>query len=581
MRVWSSIASEIIDLKRFWEILRAYVVILLLTFIPYKFLSDKGFEMSQVRLVSGIFFSVFLFGYLCVFDTRLFLFRRLAVGLLNLGTKYRVVLYVMLVGLMVLAVSSIHGGQDAAVSSIDGSQDARRIADPLVIPFILVPTLIGLHLGILFTSNNLSRIWLKGSLPTTFLLILFLFFILSAMHLYAGPRQDMLIRLSSLILAGTFFLTHIYIKLRVRRLSIIEANWLDLQVSSSGKPATRYYNWIRDGRLLWACFHFAAHRYVFLNLLMHLKKEDQYKVSARIRYRLGWYEAVLRLLRRAERKRIGSDVLVSLKGLSYLQLGDIDRALEIFCAAFHKDSKKPLEKRNPYFAFNLGYLLWAKSEPGENLQEAVRYTEETLRINPQCAMAHNNLACLKAEQARLKYKSNRKEFRRLLDEASESAKIAFEYVEEYYYSTLRDTKAYIAMLRKDYQTAKEELLKTAPVDTDSRIHLALILMTESEIYDKSECYLKRVLSILRKKPWHRNYKLATHLLNLISSARRKKAFNEEILFYFDQLNIPSSAYAPAKHDRRLGEIRISYGFLPSVLSLRLLRPPILRKHRAN
>ncbi len=554
MKMWEmknifSFTKEFFDIDRFWEIFRAYIVTLFMTFILYKYFLNQGYEIDQVKFISGIFFVIFLFLYLSSFDTRILFVRRFSVSLLNLVGKYRKIVYLILICLIVLSVRSSYLNQDW--------MQFKTLRFFVALPLSIF---IGLPLGILLSSNNLSRMWVDRSVPLIILFILFLFFVLSSICLYAGTDQYILFRISILIILITFLVMHLYIKFRIWRMTIIEINVADLhEVPTSGRPVTKYYNWIRDGKVVGAFLHLMLNRSILYNQLIEIERKDCYKVMARILYRWGWYRLVLRLVERARKKEISSDVFTSLKALSCFQLGKDTKALETLTNAYRAECKKPIKDRDVYFAFNLGYIYWARSEMTDNLSEAIRYTEEVLRIQPKCALSHNNLAFFKAEQARLNYdESDPSKFKKQLSEASKSIEKAFEYVEKYYYSTLVDTKAYIKMLEGDFNGAKGILLKIAASDIGSRIHLALIFMTESEIYDKSECYLNRVLTKLHKQPWHRNYRIAKHLLKLIDEAKGGKAFKKNLLFYYHMGEIPASAYATAQLNAKLGEIRIPF-----------------------
>ncbi len=522
------------------ENIKASVILVVLSFIPFKYFTQRGYSESVGRLFAGTFFVLGFVVYFLVLDTDIYFFRRFLTAIVSRLSRAYILIYALITSSMLLSLTYFYLNKDFLL-----------LSNPAYLAVLLFSFLIGIHLGILFTSNNLAKLWDQGLLYTLIIFLVCNCFIVFLIYLYNQTIQGPLLRGSVLVTLTTFLLIHLFIKRLIARVILLEKNLLDMEKSRAEGRATLMYNWIRDGKI-WRVRTVRFLNSLLGNVLLKISRRESCKIKCRILYRRKKFDAVIETATEFLKKD-KSNVLVSLKALSYMQKGEPELAFDVLLKARKADLARGEADQSPYFPLNIGYLYWQKGD----IDQAIEYSDQAVKIDPHCPMALNNKAFFIAEKARLDFASERSEERlnESLQKASELIRKAFESVDKYCFATLRDTEAYIHLLRGDLETAKDIFLQTAVARVASRVHLAIIYMKGSQIYERSECYLRRALSQLGRNTRNRYYKFAQHLLVLIRNARREGiVFNEEIVFYYNRNlhEIPPTAMTYAKQRQIVG-----------------------------
>lgn len=532
------LSHESVD--RLKENVKACIVLAILSFVPFSYLTQRGFSDELAKIMAGTFLVVGFVIYFLVFDTRIHFFRRFLTYVVSRLANFFVFLYLAIAIIIILLaiLFILH-------------RDFLLVLKPVYIIMLFFSCLLGMHLGLLFTSNNLARLWDQGLLYTMIMFLICDFFVISVLYLYNEQIQGALLRCALLTTLLSFSSMHVFIKRLLVKIRILEKNMLDMQELTPKEKATWIYNWIRGGRI-WTSLAVLFLNRCVRNKLLKLSPKEICKVRCRILFRRGEHDKVIEIAQTcsAEEK---SSVLISLEALSYLQKGKITQAFDILSRAREADSSRVLSMQNPHFPLNIGYICWHEGR----IDQAIEFGRAALQIDPTCPLALNNQAFFVAEKARLDFAEGRSKERlhRDLKGAAGLLRKTFEEVDKYCFATLRDTEAYIYLLRGEVGLAKEIFLNTAVVRVASRIHLAIIYMMGTQLYERSECYLRRALSQLAGRTWSRNYRLAQHLLQLIEDSRRDGVvFNEELAFYHDRTlkQIPSSARTYAEGKQRVG-----------------------------
>ncbi len=554
--------------------IRACVFSILVAFIPYKYCINYV-DNSLLTTVSVILvFIITPVIYFLLFNTQIYFIHRLLIWIISRLYKAKKLFYPL--SLVVVIITLANFMYNGFYSTFYHSLSNNSLLWCIILALSVI---VGACIGIIISSNNLSKLWVNGLLYSVMIVLFTSEYLLIIFVLYQPQLKYSIINTSLMVSSLTVFSLNFIIRHRITVLENIEMNIWDLQTLRVNDRLPTLYKWIRKGNI-WGPTILLKINKLLNNYYYKLSEKNKCKIRCRILFRRRKFDRVLKEAKSFLNKGNNSDVLTSLIGLSLIELGRREEAMDHILKAHNSILRERPRKPSAYFPFYLGYLFWQEKK----IAEAIRYNEMALSIDPECPMALRNKALYISEIARNEYITNNSmiDAKLLLNNALRVIQKADSSTDDYSFASIKGTEAYIYLLLKDFDKAKEILEKTAAFDIPSRIFLAILHMRKTEIYKTSQCYIRKALYMTHKNKWNMNYQFASHLLDIIVKSVGKYSYNDDIVYYYDQSisEIVSKCLISDSQKPKIGRSNhfkpkeLVYYFKDSAFLPKVLRKPI-------